>query len=265
MYQLADVTLLFAVRIESSHRLRNLQLNTQYLLRHLCTHILIGEEGPPYHVSGEGIFMGQGVAVVRLPVSHPNLFWKTRATNQLLQAASTPYAATLDSDVLFFPWQYADAYQLLKANMADAVYPFDRPTKRIARRLHARVAQTCDLSSFTQLPDSNSEVATGGCLFFDVARFRRYGLENERIIGWGPEDNERDVRLRRLGARLRRVSGPLFHLEHRRGLISRVTHELTDTNDKECARIASLNSTDLAAEILTWPWIRPALSEFGPR
>jgi hypothetical protein len=185
--------------------------------------------------------------------------------NQLIQASSTAYAAGLDSDVLFFPSQYRDAYSLLSANLADAVYPFDRPTKRISRSLHARLAQSCDLAPFLQLPDSNSEVATGGCLFFDIARFRSYGLENEHIVGWGPEDNERDVRLRRLGARLRRVHGPLFHLEHRRRRSSRTKHELTEKNEKEHARIASLSSADLAAEILTWPWIGDGSGEFGSR
>ena len=259
MYELPDVTLLFAVRIESRHRLRNLQLNTQYLLRHLHTHILIGEEGPPYQVEYAGVFKSERLEVFHLPISHPDLFWRTRSTNLLIQASSTSYAASLDSDVMFFPRQYADAYTLLNANLADAVYPFDRPTKRIARRLHARLGQTCDLTQFVHLPDSNSEVATGGCLFFDVARFQSCGLENERIIGWGPDDNERDLRLRHLGIRLGRVSGPLFHLEHRRGRPSRTMHDLTETNEKECARIASLASIDLAAEILSWPWIREQL------
>lgn len=255
MYELPDVTFLIAVRIESSDRLHNLQLNTEYLLQHLRTQLLIGEEGPPYHIPNEGVFKSQGTAVVRLPASHPDLFWRTRAVNRLIQASSTPYAASLDADVLFFPSQYAEAYRLLITDLADAVYPFDRPTKRISRSLHARLAKSRDLTPFLSLPDSNSQVATGGCLFFNVARFSHYGLENEHIIGWGPEDNERDVRLRHLGAKLRRISGPLFHLEHRRSRSSRIKHELTEGNEKECARIASMLPGELAVEILTWPWI----------
>lgn len=265
MYELPDVTLLFQVRIDSPHRLRNLQLNIQYLIRHLHVPILIGEEGPPYHITGRGILRSQGVRIVQVPISYPDLFWRTHVTNILIKTSSTPYAASLDCDVLFFPWQYAEAYRLLSSGLADTVYPFDKPTKRVTRCLHPSLARTCDLSLFAQLPDSNGEVATGCCLFFDVIRFRQFGLENEHIIGWGPEDNERDVRLRHLGARLCRISGPLFHLEHRRSLASRMKHQMTEANEKEFARIASLRPRNLSAEILTWPWTREGgLAEFDP-
>jgi len=255
MRDLSDATFLIPVRIESPHRLRNLELNTRYLRHHFNTNILIGEEGPPYCAADSSVLRTPGVVVIRLPILNPDLFWRTRATNRLVYFSSTPYAASLDADVLFLPQQYAKAYQLLKTNMADAVYPFAMPTKRIPRHLHVHLFRTCDLRPFYQFPNSNDAVATGGCLFFDVARFRHYGVENERIVGWGPEDIERDVRLRRLGARIRRAPGPLFHLEHRRGRTSRTVHEFSRVNENECARIASLEPTDLAAEVLTWPWI----------
>lgn len=51
-----------------------------------------------------------------------------------------------------------------------------------------------------------------------MSSYKEVGFENEGFYGWGLEDGERYLRWKRFGYTVKRISGPLFHLSHPRGL-----------------------------------------------
>ena len=63
-------------------------------------------------------------------------------------------------------------------------------------------------------------VPVGGAFLANLKSYIDAGLENESFYGWGLEDGERYYRWENLGYKIKRVSGPLFHLSHSRGMNS---------------------------------------------
>jgi hypothetical protein len=82
------------------------------------------------------------------------------------------------------------------------------------------------------------------------------GMENEGFISYGPDDQEREVRYRKLGFVSCRAPGQLYHLAHPRGVNSNEGHAFSASNWLEFRRIAGLSRSRLAAEIKGWGWTR---------
>jgi hypothetical protein len=86
------------------------------------------------------------------------------------------------------------------------------------------------------------------------ASFLAYGMENERFISWGYEDDERLLRAHKLGLKVSREPGVIYHVRHRRGPDSRPDNPYTLQNATELKRIKDLSDARLRAEVNGWPW-----------
>ena len=56
----------------------------------------------------------------------------------------------------------------------------------------------------------------GWLLLYTENDYVAAGMDNEVFRSWGPEDIERVKRFEILGYKIRRIPGPLFHLDHER-------------------------------------------------
>ena len=96
----------------------------------------------------------------------------------------------------------------------------------------------------------------GLCIFFDRKSYINGGIENEKFVSWGKEDEERFIRFSKLGYKWKRLPGFAYHLYHTRGISSSNLNPLLDNNTEECRRIESLTPDELRGEIKTWPWLK---------
>lgn len=83
-------------------------------------------------------------------------------------------------------------------------------------------------------------------------------MENEAFVSYGPEDQEREARFRKLGFVSCRAQGLLYHLTHPRGVNSDDGHPFSASNWAEFRRISKLSRLRLAAEIAEWDWTNPS-------
>lgn len=87
-------------------------------------------------------------------------------------------------------------------------------------------------------------------------KFLSYGGENERFIGWGPEDAERIKRLEIFGVKIARVKGLIYLIYHLYHPINRDfscnAEMIYRDNQREFLRICSLNKDQLSQDIQKW-------------
>ena len=95
--------------------------------------------------------------------------------------------------------------------------------------------------------------SVGGVFIINKQRYLQAGGENENIYGWGPEDAERVKRMEILEEPVERVSGPLFHLYHPRGINSTFGYDERDRNNvNELIKVCRMSTEELRKYIQTW-------------
>jgi GR25 family glycosyltransferase involved in LPS biosynthesis len=79
-------------------------------------------------------------------------------------------------------------------------------------------------------------------------------MENQYMISYGPEDYERYERFKKLGFKLARIKGPLYHMDHHIGPDSSDKHSDFKNNEKEYLKVKSMSQEELKQYISTWHW-----------
>jgi len=151
------------------------------------------------------------------------------------------------------------------------VYPYDGRFARVNRgqwlntmHTHLDVGLFRDASFRGMSPDD--EPSQGGAVMYDTRKFFEAGGENEYFISYAPEDRERIWRFRKLGYKVGRVVGPLYHLDHHVGPNSSMTHGYFKANNEEYDKVQRMTEEELRQYVATWPWRKkPALSWFTKR
>ena len=95
-----------------------------------------------------------------------------------------------------------------------------------------------------------NKVKSKCCGIKDKESYLYSGMENIDFYGWGPEDYERYLRWKKLGLKMSRVDGPLFHLSHERGSDSRMRSSIQamSTND-EIRKLMNMTKEELLLDI----------------
>jgi hypothetical protein len=264
MIDLSDTTFLIPLRRDSEERRENADIIVRYLLSHFQTGVSVCEE------SGEKMFdflERLGCRYRHIPSVSPH-FHRTMCLNRLVAHCTTPFFCSCDCDVLAAPEQYLSAVELLRRGADSAVFPYDgrfydvppalRPDVRSALSPSVLAEEDCRLLNASSL---------GGALFWKRDDFIRGGMYNEHFIGWGYEDNELVERFTKLGYRLGRVQGPLFHLSHSRKSVDSfnplrktlgyLKHPLLRGNKREFRKIKGMTADELQAYIAEWSWTSP--------
>ena len=221
-----DLTFLLPCRIESEDRLRNVITSTTYLLKNFPEAKVILKE-----VDERSHFKFRALPVIKKYVQVENLthifeesdekfFHKTKILNDLLVASDTEIVYNHDVDVVLPVSSYESAYNAIKENQLDVVYPFGCGVYQWAVNYSE--------SSFNQFLDSNFDFNVLKNSKFRVASSIGWGqmikrqteidvgFWNENFISWGAEDCEFYFRLNSLGHRVGRVYNDIYHFEHGR-------------------------------------------------
>ncbi|MDE1193011.1 MAG: galactosyltransferase-related protein [Arachidicoccus sp.] len=253
--ELTDITFLIPVRIDSESRLQNIYYLTNYLDKYFTTNTLIIEDDKE-----------QKVDILLLPInctynflydSNP-LFEHTKINNLLIKKATTKFIIIQDTDVIVPVQQILQAVNVLRENKYDMVYPYDGSFTSVDSLSKEMFGKILDSDLF--LLNENKFLtgvkrSYGGSVLIHREKYINAGMENEFFASWGPEDIERQKRMKNLGYKVKRIEGSLFHLPH-----DRLDNSFYESSEhrirymEEYLKICSMQKTELEKYIQTWPW-----------
>lgn len=126
--------------------------------------------------------------------SSEELFRRTCINNQLINACETPIAVLYDTDVVISPQQLLESVNMIRQQKTSFALPYDGrfvQVDRYHRKLFSRLLDPGLLMESLLALAVDTYLSLGGCFVFDRAVYRRCGMENEGIEGWGHDDEER--------------------------------------------------------------------------
>lgn len=251
---LQDVTFTIPVYIDHKHRSENLELCVRQLVENFETTVMVTEQGSQRKAAGIQV---HGAIYKHEP--EMQYFHRTKMLNDMAKAATTAIVVNWDCDV-FVPmvqlWMAAEAVR----GGFDMVYPYDGRFARVPRTWYPDLFRTNDIGIFgvtkfagkfgAKMPTTS----VGGAIMFNRASFLAGGGENEYMISFGPEDWERFYRFTALDYSVKRVKGPLFHLDHYIGPNSSSRNPHFKNNHKELDEMRAMSPDELENYVMTWPW-----------
>jgi predicted glycosyltransferase involved in capsule biosynthesis len=176
----------------------------------------------------------------------------------MAKLAKTDYIANYDCDVIFPVKQILKAHSLLKDNKVDFVYPYDGLFVNITKHVLDNEITNFNFDPVNLDPEKYQNFgrnSMGGALLWNKKAFIDGGMENEKFVSWGCEDWERFHRFTKLGYRVGRIKGPLYHISHSRTQDSNESNPFYQHNVVEFQKIDKMDATDLKEYMKTWPWL----------
>lgn len=241
--QILDTTFIIPVAYDHNDRMANLNLSIQHIQSSFDANIHVIEQGGTKFSYVED-FAGYTFCQYKE-------FHRTKMINKVAKFIRTPYCVNYDADVLLNPVQIWYSVKVLR-NGGEIVYPYDGNFKNIPRENHQRLAT--NLHWLIGRGFNGPIESWGGAIFMNRESFLKVGGENEKFISWGPEDAERFTRFLKMGLKVDRLKGSLYHLEHYRGVNSGRRNRYLEANRAEWHKIRLMDPDDLRAYIKTWEW-----------
>ncbi|KQB99421.1 galactosyltransferase-related protein [Pedobacter sp. Hv1] len=253
---LMDVSFLIPVRIDSLSRLENLEIVVKYLNKYFNTHVLVMEVDEQSKISE--VIKENSDYTFRL--SRTSIFRRTEINNTLIHSCKTPIAVLYDSDIVISPFQLFQAVKQIRSKQHAFSLPYDGRFLQVDyynKRIFKKCIRIDFLSSGINQYSIDTNHSLGGCFMFDVLEYKKTGLENEHIEGWGHDDAERIKRIQKLDYVVYRPEGPLYHLWHERGDNSFFFDEKRERKSYETYfRTCSISRKEIEHDIKSWSWIQ---------
>lgn len=252
MINFQDVTFIIPIRFDSEDRKRNFKLTISFLEKNFDTNIIVMESDKD---SNEDFVRSVSNKLTYVFEKNENsLFHRTRMLNDMTKISKTNIVVNYDIDVVFKLDQYIASKFALSSGV-DFVFPYsgkfyDIPKSKF-NLIETNNFDSIDLSQCT-LFNPNS---MGGAIFFNKDAYTKIGLENENFVSWGHEDWERVGRIEKMGYKIYRVDGVLYHLTHHRTHNSSGSNPMYNNNGNEYRKVMSMSKEQLTEHIKTWVWI----------
>ncbi len=233
-----DATFIIPVKWDSPDREENFNLCVKTLKNDFDCEILVGEIGDRF----KGDFK-------KLVFDYPK-FHRTKILN-ILAKQITGIFINFDADVIIPPMQIYISVEKIKQG-ADMVYPYDGRFARVQRKFYQPVLRFLDCGVLSKHSFEGTRAhelkSYGGAVVFNRESFFKGGAENERFISYAPEDVERFERFTRLGFKVERVKGVIYHMDHFISLDSYIHHQDYPNNEIELQRVRNLTNEELRDE-----------------
>lgn len=249
---LREVSFMIPVFHDHHDRKQNLDLSVCMLQRDFDTNVIIGEQG-----SNRFGYMAGWARYIRF--HDMNNFHRTKMLNDMAMMAETPIIVNWDCDVFVPPMQVWLAAEAIRGGQ-DMAYPYDGRFARVPRTWFKKLEHHLDIGIFgdTEFTGKKGKPipvsSVGGAIFFDKNAFIDGGMENEKMISYGPEDCERWDRFHALGFKVMRISGSLYHMDHFCGPNSSNRCPYFKANHNELAKIRTMSQEKLRGYVDSWPW-----------
>ena len=220
--RLHDISFLFVLCLDSIERLENIIGSLNFLIKNFEITIVVLEIAPYKKIETKKL-LGKNIQYQFFKDSD-SIFHRTRYINQMVLEATTQFISVWDTDVIIAPGQIIQGFELLASVEADFVIPYDKhalDTTPIIRKLFLEDGEIETLEqNRSKMKEMYAPNPLDGAFMANREAYIEAGMENEDFYGWGMEDGERFYRWQRLGYKIKRVPGPLYHLSHGRGINS---------------------------------------------
>lgn len=247
----SELTFVIPFYYDGEFRLENLHCILK-ILGQFNANIIVIEQGDYQHftntdyyfdnarVSGKCWFIPN-----RKATDVDGIFYRTRIINIGLEKVETKYAAIYDTDVFFEYENYVRAYQKLKENYT-FVYPYDGRFVDIERQYIK--------DGIIKEKESFANGSYGGAVFLNLSKYKEYGLENENLVGWSPDDVERHARVSTLGGDICRIEGKCYHIWHPKIGYAGTANPFKEQNLKEYHKVMNMTKEELQEYVKNWNW-----------
>lgn len=219
---ISDLTAIICVRLDSLDRLENTLSVTHYLISNFNLKVKVLESAA-YNNGIIKKLLDRKIQYSFFEDNDPILF-RTKLINRMVKNVKTPFVSVWDADAIIPVNQIIRAVELLRNNEADFVYPYEElflDTTYILRKLFFEEKTSLVLEkNIKKMKKMFTPEPVGGIFLANLTKYKESGYENENFYGWGMEDGERFYRWTNMGYKIKRISGPLFHLSHFRSLNS---------------------------------------------
>lgn len=248
-----DVTFTIPVQFDHNDRKQNTSLSICLLQRSFDTHIIVGEcRSKSFEYTGQyGKYMFfDGIKT----------FHRTKMLNEMAVQAETPIIVNWDCDTVLPPLRIWSAINAIRSG-ADMCYPFDGNVYHVPRIPNFRNLEKhldtgiFGVNTFNGKHGKPVETSVGHAIFFNKESFIAGGMENENFISYGPEDWERYERFTKLGFKVERITGPMYHIEHFRGIDSTAKSPFFKDNHAILERQRQMTPETLKAHVDGWEWV----------
>ncbi|MCC7525694.1 MAG: hypothetical protein IT250_12780, partial [Chitinophagaceae bacterium] len=235
-------------------RLQNLEIVIGYLNKYFDTVICVIEADQISHTSQ---FVKEHTRYFFQSSESP-LFHRTAINNRLIHSCNTPLAVLYDADIIIIPQQLHLSATAIRESKHAFALPYDGRFLQVDyynKRLFQNNLDIDFLLSGTGIYTTDTRCSVGGCFMFNVEEYKKCGMENENIEGWGHDDAERVKRLQKSGYDIFRPRGPLYHLWHERKQNSYFFDEAMAVKSfQRYFNTCSVSVEALQKEIKEWPW-----------
>lgn len=244
---LKDTCFMIPVAYDHKDRKENLDLCVSVINEYFDTNILVYEQGYKREFESDNLD------------SYGGKFHRTKMLNEMAKATQVEYLLNWDADVIIPPLQILETVNKLRSG-SDMVYPYEWAFARVPRAWYSRIKDGKDIgvvgdTKFSGM-ESNAAVSVGGAVGFKKSSFISGGMENENFISYGAEDIERKVRFERLGYKIERTLGPLYHINHFVGKNSSPRHADFNANNAEFDKVNAMSQEELRQYVSSWPWAK---------
>lgn len=260
VYDLSDLTVVIPVKIDTKDRLHNLEIVLNYFKNNFKNVSLIVIEQDVKNSLEEKV---KAFGFDHIFRENYGCFHKTWNFNLAIASTNTKYILAYDCDAIFKPKAIFEALQRLKENKTSFIYPYNTYMVQIKKHCFAKI-NTLTLESINNLPHihhGNKSIldktnfdllygdinwdCTGGALMFNKKDFFLAGAYNPNIISYGCEDNEIDVRVKKLNYTVERLQDyNCYHLEHDRSTDSHYNNFFKN-NESEFQKIKQFSDREL--------------------
>lgn len=242
-------TFVIPFRIDSKERLRNLCFVLEWIEPLNATILLLEADKQS---KTDGLFTSTNIKYTFVEDVSP-IFHRTRYINQLIKMVKTEIIAVLDADVVVNHSKIYEAIRNIIDNKHTIAYPYDTGFVYLSEENTQKLIEDMDLECFDRkkLPLLMNRPSCGGLYLAHKERYLALGGENEKFIGWGPEDAER---LRRVtimdGGVSWTTTGHAYHLSHPRHENSDYFNEDIATDLRlEFVKVCSMDKDEMSAYI----------------
>lgn len=248
---LTDVTFTIPVMMDHTDRKQNLDLGLCYLQKDFNTNIIIGEQGkepPKFDYTAKWCRYHW--------FKDMKEFHRTKMLNDMALMAETEIIVNWDVDIILPPMQILLAAERLRSGVS-CVYPYDGRFARMDRlKWFKRLEKALDIGIVgnQELFMRNVRESVGGVVMWRKEAFIDFGMENEYMISYAPEDVERWERMHKLNVNVQRIDGTLYHVDHFKGKDSSNINPFFPANKAELHKMRAMSKEQLIAYVDSWPW-----------
>ncbi len=214
---LKDCSFQIPVFYDHEDRNENLGLCIKHLQKYFDTEIRVMENMGRDEEAPSKFTCLRDKPDIEYEVFYSDVFWRTKMLNTMVVRTEKEILFNWDADVLIAPLQiWATADKLRKG--ADGCFPYDGRFARIPRNSYIKLRDYEDIGIVgdTQFAgmEPTAAVSVGGAIAWRKESFMSIGGECTKMIAYAPEDSERVYRAEKLGLKIERVPGCLYHINH---------------------------------------------------